>query len=138
MFDLKFKHLLIQFLKEYLKIMFQHFMLMLKILTVAAKQRCTGFFCMDERFFNHLGPFYETTPPITNQEKITERSEILPQVVNNVQSSQYRAREVRDSDLNLKKARCSLSSSMSKSHLPSFHKNGKIGIFLTNKFVEKI
>ena len=51
---------------------------MLKILTVAAKQRCTGFFCMDERFFNHLGPFYETTPPISNQEKITERSEILP------------------------------------------------------------
>ena len=56
---------------------------MLKILTVSAKQRCTGFFCMDERFFNHLGPFYETTPPITNQEKITERSEILPQVINN-------------------------------------------------------
>ena len=45
---------------------------------------------MDERFFNHLGPFYETTPPIPKDEpiltneKITERSEtVLPQVVNN-------------------------------------------------------
>ena len=47
---------------------------MLKILNITAKQRCTGFFCMDERFFNHLGPFYQTTPPISNEEKITERS----------------------------------------------------------------
>ena len=29
---------------------------------------------MDERFFNHLGPFYQTTPPISNEEKITERT----------------------------------------------------------------
>ena len=29
---------------------------------------------MDERFFNHLGPFYQTTPPISNEEKVTERT----------------------------------------------------------------
>ena len=29
---------------------------------------------MDERFFNHLGPFYQTTPPISSEEKITERT----------------------------------------------------------------
>ena len=29
---------------------------------------------MDERFFNHLGPFYQTTPPISNEEKATERT----------------------------------------------------------------
>ena len=57
---------------------------MLKILSINAKPRCMGFFCMDDRFFNHLGPFYDTTPPISNEEKITERSEtVLPQVVNN-------------------------------------------------------
>lgn len=37
---------------------------------------------MDESFFNHLGPFFETTPPVIH-EQITEKTEILPKVVNN-------------------------------------------------------
>ena len=58
---------------------------------------------MDERFFNHLGPFYETTPPIPKDEpiltneKITERSEtVLPQVVNN--DVNWAPTEVNDQD----------------------------------------
>ena len=46
-------------------------------------RRCTGFFCMDDDFFNHLGPFFQTTPRITIQEKedATEQP-FLPKVVN--------------------------------------------------------
>ena len=64
---------------------------------------------MDERFFNHLGPFYETTPPIPKDEpiltneKITERSEtVLPQVVNN--DVNWAPTEV--NDLNRSKCKC--------------------------------
>lgn len=47
---------------------------------VTGKRRCTGFFCMDENFFNHLGPFFETTPsilPSTREDDgVTEKSRI--------------------------------------------------------------
>lgn len=64
---------------------FSKVLLILSILVLlvrAGQRRCTGFFCMDESFFNHLGPFFETTPPVIH-EQITEKSEILPKVVNN-------------------------------------------------------
>ena len=61
----------------------------------AGKRICTGFFCMDDHFFNHLGPFFQQTSPPrpTIEEKedtsTTEnplphfRQPILPKAVNN-------------------------------------------------------
>ena len=54
-------------------------------ISLATSKQCTGFFCMDDQFFNHLGPFFDTTPnAIPNTaEKITERTQVLPKAVNN-------------------------------------------------------
>lgn len=59
------------------------------------KNGCTGFFCMDETFFNHLGPFFfkaaKPTPTDsrveivsqTESDIITEKTRVLPKAVNN-------------------------------------------------------
>ena len=40
---------------------------------------------MDDQFFNHLGPFFDTTPNVipSTAEKITERTQVLPKAENN-------------------------------------------------------
>ena len=39
---------------------------------------------MDQNFFNHLGPFFETTPKglTENSEQITEKIQVLPKAIN--------------------------------------------------------
>ena len=52
---------------------------------------CTGFFCMDDHFFNHLGPFFQTTTRINSIQKKEDTTEkpgylqqpVLPKAVNN-------------------------------------------------------
>ena len=54
-----------------------------------AKRKCTGFFCMDDNFFNHLGPFFDTTPntPLEKEDKTYE--EILPNSINTPHSVRF-------------------------------------------------
>ena len=59
------------------------------------KNGCTGFFCMDETFFNHLGPFFFKARPTDRVEIVSQTSDesdiitekstsrVLPKAVNN-------------------------------------------------------